>query len=273
MFRSNLTGVACERFFYRLQDLTHEEVQLIEKGFIENTSEPLRTLQRNFLSLQLTAPRLRKQIQDNVDSTFVSTLEKIIAEGHEDFHQQIEDSLLVFLRKMLAGDTDFYSDARQAAEFLYDLCVQFTRTKRVREAAVAQIGAEFRGCDVRRMTGALSHVLAMSFGQSLYIDREQFKLLLIDNNTGTPFVTADQPIINLQAAHTGKPPENLEFFYPLSPTKAMFLLESSSKRGDFPLSDVSVNSYNMMIIQNSYEQVFSDSQEYLDGIKNVVRLL
>lgn len=273
LFRPNLTGVACERYFYRLQDLTPEEVRLIEKGFIEGTSEPLRTLQRNVLSLHLTAPRLRKQVRDNVDPTFVSTLDRIIAEGHEDFHQQIEDSLLVFLRKMLAGDTNFYSDARQAAEFLYDLCVQFTRTKQVREAAVAQIGAEFRGCDVRRMMGALSHVLAMSFGQSLYLDRDKFKLLLIDNDTGTPFITADQPIINLQGTHTGKPPEKLEFFYPLSPTRAMFLLESSSRRGDFALSDVSVNSYNMMIIQNSYEQVFSDSQAYLDSIKNAVRLV
>jgi hypothetical protein len=273
VFRPNLTGVACERFFYRLQDLTPEEARLIEKGFIEGTSEPLRTLQRNFLSLHVTAPRLRKQVPENVDPTFVSTLERIIAEGHEDFHQQIEDSLLVFLRKMLAGDTDFYSDARQAAEFLYDLCVQFTRTKQIREAAVAQIGAKFRGCDVRRMMGALSHVLAMNFGQNLYLDRKKFKLLLINNKTDTPFITADQPIINLQGTHTGKPPEKLEFFYPLSPTRAMFLLESSSKRGDFVLSDISVNSYNMMIIQNSYEQVFSDSKGYLESIKNVVRLV
>jgi hypothetical protein len=208
-----------------------------------------------------------------VDLTFVFTLERIIAEGHEDFHQHIEDSLLVFLRRMLAGDTDFYSDAIQAAEFLYDLCVQFMRTKQVREAAVAQIGAEFRGCDVRRMMGALSHVLAMSLGQSLYIDRENFKLLLIHNNSGTPFITADQPIINLQGTHIGKPPEKLELFYPLSPNKAMFLLETSSKRGDFDLSDFSVNGYNMMMIQNSYEQVFSDSQEYLESIKGAVRIM
>jgi len=271
LFRPNLTGVACERYFYRLQDLTPEEVRLIEKGFIERTSEPLRTLQKNFLSLHLAGPRLRKEVPNNADPTFLSTLERIIAEGYEDFHQKIEDSLLVFLRKMLAGETDFYSDARQAAEFLYDLCVQFTRTKQVREAAVAQIGAEFRGCDVRRMMGALSHVLAMSFGQSLYADRDKFKLLLVDNNTRTPFITADQPIINLQGIHTGKPPEKLEFFYPLSPTRAMFLLEASSKRGEFALSDVSVNSYNMTMIQNSFEQVFSDSQEYLDSIKGVVR--
>ena len=266
-----MSGVACERFFYRLQDLTPGEVELIEKSLIEGTSEPLRTIQRNFLSLHTIAPRLRRQMGGDVDPTFVSALERMIAEGHEDYHQHVEDSLLVFIRRMLAGDTDFYSDDQQAAEFLYDLNVQFTRTKQVREAAVAQIGADFRGCDVRRVMSVLSHLMAMGVGQSLYRDRQQYKLLLINNGTDTPFITADQPIINLQATHKGKPPEKLEFFYPLSPRKAMMLLESSSDRGDFPLSAVSVNSYNMMMVENSYEQLFSNSQDYLSSIKKVVR--
>jgi hypothetical protein len=33
----------------------------------------------------------------------------------------------------------------------------------------------------------------------------------------------------------------------------MLLLETSSQRGEFPLSGVSVNSYNMMMAKNSYE--------------------
>jgi hypothetical protein len=271
IFPANLDGVACERFFYRLQDLTPEEVELIEKSLIEGASEPLKAIQRNFLSLHSFAPRLKKQMSDDVDPTYVSTLERMIAEGHEDYHQHIEDRLLVFIRRMLAGETDFYSDDEQAAKFIYALCVQFTRTKQVREAAVAQIGADFRGCDVRRVMSVLAPLMAMGIGQSLYRDRQQYKLLLIDNDTDTPFITADQPIINLQATRTGEPPEKLEFLYPLSPRKAMLLLESSSKRGGFPLSAVSVNSYNMMMVENSCEQVFSNSREYLYSIKNMIR--
>ena len=33
IFRPNLAGVACERFFYQLQDLTSEEIQLVENLF------------------------------------------------------------------------------------------------------------------------------------------------------------------------------------------------------------------------------------------------
>jgi len=94
---------------------------------------------------------------------------------------------------------------------------------------------------------------------------------LLDNDTDTPFITADQPIINLEATHTGKPPDRLEFFYPLSPRRAMLLLELLTRQNDFPISAVSVNHYNMMMVQNSYEQVFSNSEEYLSSIRNVVK--
>lgn len=271
IFRPNLTGVACERFFYRFQDLTPEELQLIERVFSNHPSEGLKAAQKDFMSLYSFPTKLRGHLSGGADPRLLDALDKAIAEGEEDYHQKIEDSLLVFLKKMLEGNTDFYSDNEQSASFLYFLCVQYMRTKRVREAAVGQIGADFRGCDVRRMMSVLAPVAAMAVAHSLYIDKNKFKLVLLDNDTETPFLTADQPIVNLHYTHTGKPPEKLELYYPLSPRKAMFLLESSSSRGDFPLSAVSVNNYNVMIVKNSYEQVFSNSQEYLNSINNVVR--
>jgi hypothetical protein len=189
----------------------------------------------------------------NADPKFLSALERAIAQGQEDYHQRIEDDLLVFLQRTLAGSVDFYSDSEQAASFLHGICVQYTRTKRTIEAAIDVIGSEFNGCDVRRLMGALSPLMAMAVGQSLFIDRGKFKLVLIDNASDTPFITADQPVVNLQAGYTRKPPEKFELFYPLSPKKAMLLLETSSQRGEFPLSGVSVNSYNMMMAKNSYE--------------------
>ena len=51
----------------------------------------------------------------------------------------------------------------------------------------------------------------------------------------------------------------------------MLLLELLTRQNDFPISAVSVNHYNMMMVQNSYEQVFSNSEEYLSSIRNVVK--
>jgi hypothetical protein len=270
VFQANLTKVACERFFYRLQDLTPSELRLVEGFFSKHASKPLKAIQKRFLETYLFPTRLRKQLGRDADPNLLSALERVIVQGQEDYHQRIEDDLLVFLQRMLAGDLGFYSDSMQAASFLYAICVQYTRTKRTIEASIDVIGPEFNGCDVRRVIGALSPLMAMAVGLSLFTDRKKFKLVLLDNNSDTPFITADQPVVNLQAGYTRKPPEKFELFYPLSPKKAMLLLEKSSKREEFPLGALSVNSYNMMMAKNSYEQIFSNSEEYLNSIKRAI---
>jgi len=271
VFQSNLTGVACERFFYRLQDLTPNELRLIEELFSGHPSELLKTMQKQFLEIYMFPTRLRKRLGGSADPQLLSALERAIAEGQEEYHQGVEDDLLAFLQCMLAGSVDFYSDTEQAASFLHAICLQYTRTKRTIEASVDMIGSEFRGCDVRRVMGAISPLMAMAVGQSLFVDRERFKLVLIDNDSDAPFITADQPVVNLQGGYTRKPPEKFELFYPLSPGKAMLLLEASSKRGEFPIGAFSANSYNMMMAKNSFEQIFSNSEEYLNSIKGAIR--
>jgi len=116
----------------------------------------------------------------------------------------------------------------------------------------------------------LSYLVAMNLGLGLYADRAAFRVVVVQNDTDTPFITADQPVINLHATFDGKPPEKLEFYYPLSPTKAMLLVEPSSGWGDIPITSISVNNFNTIMVRNSHEQVFSNSKEYLTSIKKLV---
>jgi len=127
IFRTNLKNVACERFFYRLQELTPDEVRLIERSLVEHSVEPLKKVQREFIAMYSFPPKMRKALDRNPKSKLRSGLDEVIANLGEDFHQKVEGSLLGFLNSMLAGSTDFYSDKKQAAEFLAALCLQFTR--------------------------------------------------------------------------------------------------------------------------------------------------
>ena len=270
IFLSKLGGVACEKFFYKVQDLTPEEVQLIDRTVIEPAAAPLRAPLRQFLSFYSLAPKMKRDFAGSAHPAFLLVLEELIVNFAEDYHVEIENNLLLFLKSMLSGNSKFYSDDEQAAKFLYAISVQYTRTKQAREAALSLIGATVAGCDTSRVMSALSHIIAIILGHSLYIDRQRFSLMLIVNDTDTPFITADQPIINLHATFNGKPPEKLEFFYPLSPNRAMLLLEAADKRNDQPISAVSVNTYNVLMVQNSYEQVFSNSEAYLSSIRHLV---
>jgi hypothetical protein len=243
---------------------------LIEEFFGKHPSESPKAMPKQFMATYLFPTGLRKQLGRNADPKFLSALEGDRPRTGG-LSPENRGRPARFPTADASGSVDFYSDSEQAASFLHGICVQYTRTKQTIEAAIDVIGSEFNGCDVRRLMGALSPLMAMAVGQSLFIDRGKFKLVLIDNASDTPFITADQPVVNLQAGYTRKPPEKFELFYPLSPKKAMLLLETSSQRGEFPLSGVSVNSYNMMMAKNSYEQIFSNSEEYLNSIKGAIR--
>jgi hypothetical protein len=50
----------------------------------------------------------------------------------------------------------------------------------------------------------------------------------------------------------------------------MLLVETSSQRYIEPsLSPFAVNNYNVLMLRNAYEQVFSNSAEYLETIKKL----
>jgi uncharacterized protein DUF4238 len=95
--------------------------------------------------------------------------------------------------------------------------------------------------------------------------------MLLDNPTDIPFVTADQPVINIAANPTQSiPVERFELYYPLSPAKALLLLEPSS---DFLPAGSTVSAdlahlNNLRVAAHSYQQVFSDSPEELKAIKS-----
>lgn len=270
---AGLKGIANERLFYKLHNLTPEEIEMIKGAIIAPCPEHLRKIQLRYLALFIRAPRLKARLETrSIDPDFNSALDDAIANAAEHSHKWIEDCLKRFIDCMLADNCSFYSSAKQAADFLFAICVQFTRTKQARQAAIARLGTKCKGCDAERLWNPTSQIIAMSVGESLYADRHRYKLVLVDNDTRTPFVTGDQPIINLHAKWTGEPPNKLEFYYPLSPRKAMLLLEQGTPPPCQPLSDMAVNSYNVLMAKNAYEQMFSNSAEYLKTVR-IIRSL
>jgi hypothetical protein len=267
-----LRGIAHEPLFYQLHDLTPEEIEWLERTLIEPCAEPLKSFHRRFLWLYTLTPKLKAHTANKQsDPRIRAVLDDQTANAIERIHSRIETGLQPFVASMLDGDTSFYADAKKAGEFIYAICVQFTRTKRLKQTLIEQMGTKYKGCDARRLCDAVSHIIATSAGQSLFIDRHNFKIVLLDNNTDTPFITADQPIINLHARLTGEAPDKLEYFYPLSPRKAMLFLEASNGdgAGETSVSALAVNNYNVLMLKNSFEQVYSNSADYLEVIKKL----
>jgi hypothetical protein len=181
----------------------------------------------------------------------------------------IENSFRPYLQSMLDGDVSFYYDANKAADFLYGMCVQYLRTKQVREAIIS--AGPWRSGSIERVWNVISHILSVNLGFSLFADRDHFRIILVDNNTSVPFITGDQPIVNLCGKPKDRnPPEKVELYYPLSPKKAMLFIEKANQARAVQSSVTmeEAHSYNLFMSAHSFQQLFSNSQEYLRVIKS-----
>jgi hypothetical protein len=170
---------------------------------------------------------------------------------------------------MISGDLSFLEDVRNAAIFYRGLAVQYARTNHIKQTKLVMEPKRFQ--QYLRVANPLVHMVASNVGLSLFADRERHKIILLENSTAIPFVTADQPVINIATSPKGKkPPAKFELYYPLSPTKAMLLLEPCSDfcPADASVTETFVHLYNLRMAAHSYRQVFSILPDVLESVRD-----
>ncbi len=262
----NLRNVAAENHFYRLRELSDSDVNFVRKVAIADSPESLKPYHEKLVLFLSLPHRVREKLLTSGDATRegLAQLDGLIAEMNEDIHTSIEESLKPFLESMLAGDSSFYADAPKAANFFRGIAAQYLRTDIVKKPRITWKE------NFERVANVLVHIYAVNVGCHLYADRARYKIALLENHSEVPFVTADQPVINITSSPTEtKPPEKFELYYPLSPTKAMLLVEPSSDH--FPhnlsVSAMSVHVYNSHMAAHSYRQIYGSSRQVLESVR------
>jgi hypothetical protein len=265
--KSSLTNVAVEKHFYKLQPITPEDVTLIQDTILKSANDFVRSNAESLIQCFSLPFAIKELIEMNpaVDPQVSAWLEEQIVNGEENLHCGIEEGLMGALDDMLDGNTEFFLDPKASYEFLYAICVQYMRTKRMREA-IGAVKSPLAGSDMNRVRGLYTLISAMRIADSLYEERGKHRLVLLNNQTGIPFITGDQPIINLHATFGEVAPESLEFYYPISPTKAMVLVTAATNV-PATVSGDRVSTLNGLIVKNSHDQVFSNSIEYLESLQ------
>ena len=271
--RDTVRNLGAENYFYRLRQLRAEDVDFL-RAFIDRSPEGLKASHRRLLNA-FRAPLLAKR---NLVALGLATreglaeLERRIVELNEELHTGIEDDFQPQLAAMIAGDLSFLEDDGRAAVFYGALSVQYARTNHIRKTRLVMDRERFALYE--RITNLLVHFLAANVGSSLYADRKRHKIVLLDNKTDVPFITGDQPVINIASGPKEEdPPQKFELFYPLSPKRAMLLLEPP---GPFPattspVSEMFASMCNLRIAAASYRQVFSDSLGALESVIEQMR--
>jgi hypothetical protein len=269
-FLAATAKVAAERHFYKLQPATADDVALLRLALLERVPDYVKE-RCELLIRNLTMPFVIKDALDPNDPHFKELsdwLDEFIINAEEQIQCDMESQLVKVLGEMINGKTDFYSNDDAAQEFIHAVCFQYMRTKKLRVATEAlPIPPNIvPGADIKRSSNLHMLLSAMVVGDTIYRRRKQLKTLLLDNPTTTPLIAGDQPIVNIHATfREGVMPERLEFFYPLSPTRAMAFVEVATEIPPI-MSGEEVQRLNEMMVWHSYEQVFSNSRDYLDSL-------
>jgi hypothetical protein len=260
---ANIHDVAVQRHFYKLNALTVDDIEHIRKNWIEPFPHS-RRVNENYLTMFSMWANIRQTLPEAAatNQDFVNFLDEQIINAEEDWHSGLESSVQPLIDAARHRDISFYKNDADCMLFLQFLSVQYFRTSGMKKRIIES----YKTHDLSRCWNVLGHILATNVGSSLYLDRKRISLVLLENHTGVPFITSDQPAINLlSSAQPGKGPEHLALYYPISPNLALLLDDPDKSCGlsASPLSSEQVTSLNVTIASKSYRQTFANTADVL----------
>ncbi|MBK3665537.1 DUF4238 domain-containing protein [Bradyrhizobium diazoefficiens] len=265
IFVTGTNSVGVDRDFYKLHKLTDDDLALI-KMLVIDAGHPLAKRHHEDLLVHLVGPA--RFVEQNRHQ--LGNLEKIeeLLDIHqtnalEDYHAMTENRFLPILDMILAGDLSFYEHAEQCITFLHFVCMQTMRTKGVKERTIDRVKFHDQK-DLTRIWGIMSLMFAFNIAMSLFRERKQRKLVLLDNSTDTQFITGDQPIMNLRGDGL-RPPTELCFYYPVSPRSALLLAEANKQPAfsSASLTAAQVGELNQEMRRACHSQLFGQTRDSL----------
>src|SRR6516225_8413694 len=155
--------------------------------------------------------------------------------------------------------TRYPTHRKQRGGTFFDfLLTQYTRTKEIREKSIQRVQAE-NGQDLRRIWPILSLVFGRDIGATLFAERDRRTLALIENQTGSSFITGDQPVINLHGQQSPEPTETVSLYYPVTPRLALMLTEVGEEPpfSTGSLSHEDVATLDERIASAAHSQIFA----------------
>ncbi|HIH2748262.1 TPA: DUF4238 domain-containing protein [Burkholderia lata] len=271
IFKVNLMNIAQERDFYRLRELSSKDVAFLKLVIGKATGNSLR--RANLGQLEFFGKIFEMQSKIKLAGLWSEDLEgefdREINNLEENWLQRMEDVGSEYISMLLERNTSFYSNSQDILAFLHFLSLQQFRTKKMQDKMARQF-REKMNFDITAAWPVLRNIISLNIATAVFRERERYKLILMENGTESPFVTGDQPVINIYGV--GKPPyepvDELEYYYPISPDLAIIISEREEMRhlDVIEVTSEQVRWYNNAVASESHEQMFSNSKASLESL-------
>lgn len=299
-FPTNVLNIAQERDFYRIKDLNADEEKLVMLIMHKQPQEIKSTVKKQIkvyqkpLQWQKAVTAITSAVKSSVYKDRTPPLEiqdlfyqadkfaeSAINDMIEDLYSEDEGELITMIESLKAGNTDFYYHPYRKPAMVFDntkraflsyLCSQHYRTKAARKRLIDGLNETLKSDmfyqlginkDNIRPEHVVFHIFWFIEGllaDTLY--ERNAHLSILNNKTSTPFITTDQPVINILADYQDITdiPTDVILYYPLSPTTAITINDANEEHY-IDLNETEVKQYNDMLTAASFEIIFSNSEE------------
>lgn len=273
LFNTGTANVAVERDFYALRNITEGDLEFVQQFAIEPIkNETLRRMNHGWIDTFEKIFKVDGYARNHPKSTpeLIKKLNVVLNSIEESNLSRIETNAKKFLDALTQGDSAFYYEDSTASQFCFFLANQYFRTKKIRDAVRNQFSATPLGEAVDRTWPILRQIYTTSVAFSMYVERRLFKMSIIevDLDQGVEFITCDQPVMNTYAAFTPNVPvTEMEFYYPVSPAKAMVLSQRNSYVGMHVkfIDKFRATYLNQIVERSAYEWLFASRESSLNA--------
>jgi len=245
VFKTALENVAQKRNFYRMHELSKEEIEYL-RLFFENIPPTLKQLANGWIDIFKYVFDIKNMLLLKNTEAF----DTLINNFEEEFMCEYENMGRKYLETLQLGNTSFFSNEKSCMEFILFLTVQYFRTEKIQKD-ILKIKSKFINIRIEKMWYIMRNIFATNVAGNIYVERNNWEIIKLENNNNIPFITGDQPIVNILSEKCEQT-EKLAFYYPVTPTIGILLKE---KKEDYRR----IENLNDVLFYNNKMAYFSDS--------------
>jgi hypothetical protein len=272
-------GLSRESGFYKIKPLNKVDIDFI-KCWSKKSPEYLQNIHMSFLRDFISYSHVLHTISDlSIKTEEVELIEQAIQYNSlEDLYSDTEACVLPVIKSLCKGDSDILLSDKNMMALCSYMGHQFTRTKAFKEISLAAIKKNPLAIEhkdlielIEKNWWYISFMFGINFGCDLYRSKNEDNHIFIVNDTSTPFLTSDNPLINIHSSlktiEKGAVPENLDLYFPLSPRYAYMINNSLEYNGlSSTIDEKIVQKLNHFMLIKSDKTIYGNSREILSSV-------
>lgn len=259
-------NVAQERDFYSPEPLNSADKSFLQMDAASTKRPDLIEFVNEEIALRDEMFAALEEAKVMGDASALSKLETSIHNAEESYQGMIENRGAASMGALLEGNVGWAADDREWQNFILYFATQYLRTKRIQEKLrqLLEPQALRMGYSVERVWPILRNLETVRLADGIY---RSTSLVLLENPSRLEYITCDQPAFNAMApdAVPEAQPGQHEFYYPISPRRAVLLVEGTSRRAPTTrvATEEEITKYNQVIKNVALEQIYGRIRDVL----------